>query len=371
MFTFDMVKSKALNIALHIVCWIVFLSIPHYFFSYVMHIVHVGHEAPAGTMPPQGPPPSWFNLAVIAFNASFIVFYYLNSFVLIPRLLTRRYRLWYVLSVLLSLMIILTLPSVVFHFHHHHTHTHPPHPHDEEYHSFILLIRILFTSLLFAIIFIVSTGLRILREWYRAEQLSRDIQHEKTVTELSLLKAQINPHFLFNTLNNIYSLSVRHSDDAPQAVMMLADMMRYVLTDAQRDLVPLDKDLAYISEYIRLQKLRLTDRVTIDYTVTGDPTRHEIAPLMLIPFVENAFKYGISTHEPSTISVYLAIADSELTVLVTNPLLPQAHQMQQATGTGLANVRRRLELLYPGRHTLIIDPDDHGTYRVSLHLKLT
>ena len=369
MFTFGPVKNKALNIAVHIIAWIVFLSIPHYFFSYVMHIAHMGHTASAPPTPPQGPAPSWFNLAIIMFNASFIVFYYLNSFVLIPRLLSRRHRMWYALCVLLSLVVILTLPSVVFRLHHH---DHPHHEHhEEEYHSFILLIRVLFTSLLFAIIFILSTGLRILREWYRAEQMSRDIQHEKAVTELSLLKAQINPHFLFNTLNNIYSLSVRHSDDAPQAVMMLADMMRYVLTDAQRDLVPLDKDLDYLSEFIRLQKLRLTDRVTIDYTVSGDPTRHEIAPLLLIPFVENAFKYGISTHEASTISIYISIAGSDLTVLVTNPLLPQSHQMQQATGTGLANVRRRLELLYPGRHTLIIDPDDHGTYRVSLHLNFT
>jgi two-component system LytT family sensor kinase len=196
------------------------------------------------------------------------------------------------------------------------------------------------------------------------------MQSSRPMTELSFLKAQVNPHFLFNTLNNIYSLAVRKSDDAPQAVMMLADMMRYVLSDAQSDHVPLDKDLEYISEYIKLQKLRLTDKVTIQYTVTGNTADREIAPLMLIPFVENAFKYGTSTHEESTITIDIRIEGDKLIAYVVNKLVSQAVQMQKATGTGLVNVRRRLELLYADRHTLDINTDDDGYYKVYLQLNL-
>jgi LytS/YehU family sensor histidine kinase len=335
-----------------------------------MHTANMGHNMESVPPPDTGTQPHspFFNPIIVLFNLSFIVFYYLNSFVLIPRLLSRRYRLWYVLTVLVSMVLIVSLPSILFRFWHPMHHTHHP---DDEYRVYNLLIRILFSTLLFAIIFIISTGLRIVREWYQAEQQTKDITHEKAVTELSLLKAQINPHFLFNTLNNIYSLSVKKSDDTPQAVMMLADMMRYVLSDAQSDHVPLDKDLEYLSEYIKLQKLRLTQKVTIDYSVTGTTDRLEIAPLILSPFVENAFKYGISTHEASTISIDIRIDGSTLSARVVNKVLPQLHQVQKATGTGLANVRRRLELLYPGRHTLVIDPDEQGYYKVSLHINLS
>jgi LytS/YehU family sensor histidine kinase len=233
-----------------------------------------------------------------------------------------------------------------------------------------VLIRVLFTTLVFAIIFIISSGLRIVKEWYGAEEQAKDIRHEQTVTELSLLRAQVNPHFLFNTLNNIYSLSLRKSDDAPQAVMRLADIMRYVLSDAQSEHVPLDKDLSALSEYIELQELRLTDKVTIDYTLSGRTEGYEIAPLILMTFVENAFKYGVSTHESSLIEIRISMDQHNLTALVINKLLPQAHLMERATGTGLANVRRRLELLYPDRHTLTIDPNDDGHYKVSLYINL-
>lgn len=330
-----------------------------------MHIARVDN-AGVPLPPPQERPSAWFDTVFIIFNASFIIFYYLNTLVLIPRLLTRKYRMWYVLSILMSVVIIVSVPSLVIRVHY----IDQPH-HEGEYRTYLVLIRVLFTTLVFTIIFIVSTGMRIVKEWYQAERLADDIRHEKAITELSLLKGQINPHFLFNTLNNIYSLSVKKSDDAPQAVMMLADMMRYVLSDAQSEHVRLDKDLEHINEYIKLQKLRLTDKVRISYSIQGGTDDYEIAPLMLMPFVENAFKYGISTHEESTITIDIRIEDGNLSARIVNRVVANTMPLQKTTGTGLANVRRRLELLYPGRHTLTINPDENGNYSVYLHIKLT
>jgi hypothetical protein len=356
------VKSKTFNILVHVTLWLIFLCIPHYFFNYVVHIADMHTSGPP--IPPEYRHSRWFDLVFVIFNASYIVFYYLNTLVLIPRLLSRRYRMWYVLTILASMVIIVSLPSIVIRFHD------PGQYIENPYDTYRVLIRVLFTTLVFAIIFIISSGLRIVKEWYGAEEQAKDIRHEQTVTELSLLRAQVNPHFLFNTLNNIYSLSLRKSDDAPQAVMRLADIMRYVLSDAQSEHVPLDKDLSALSEYIELQELRLTDKVTIDYTLSGRTEGYEIAPLILMTFVENAFKYGVSTHESSLIEIRISMDQHNLTALVINKLLPQAHLMERATGTGLANVRRRLELLYPDRHTLTIDPNDDGHYKVSLYINL-
>lgn len=355
-------RNKWATILLHVSLWLIFLCIPHYFFGYIVRVADVHTTGPP--IPAEYSHSRWFDLVFVIFNTSYIAFYYLNSLVLIPRLLSRRLRMWYVLSILLSMVIIVSLPSIVIRFHD------PGKYIENPYDTYRVLIRVLFTTLLFAIIFIISSGMRIVYEWYRAEEQARDIQLEQTVTELSLLKAQLNPHFLFNTLNNIYSLSLRKSDDTPKAVMMLADLMRYVLSDAQSEHVPLERDLQSLTEYVELQRLRLTSKVSIRYTQTGDVCDRQIAPLILMPFVENAFKYGISTHEQSAIEIGVHVDGDQLTTRVSNRLMPQSHLMQRGTGTGLANVRRRLELLYPSRHTLDIETDADGYYKVFLQINL-
>lgn len=355
-------RNKWATILLHVSLWLIFLCIPHYFFNYIVRVADMHVAGPP--IPTEFNHSRWFDLVFVIFNTSYIVFYYLNTLVLIPHLLSRRRRMLYVLSILLSMVIIVSLPSIVIRFHD------PGKYIENPYDTYRVLIRVLFTTLLFAIIFIISSGMRIVYEWYHAEEQAKDIQLAQTVTELSLLKAQLNPHFLFNTLNNIYSLSLRKSDDAPVAVMMLADLMRYVLSDAQSEHVPLERDLQSLTEYIELQRLRLTSQVTIRYSHTGQPCDVEIAPLILMPFVENAFKYGISTHEQSTIEIAVHVEGSLLTAHVSNRLMPQSHLMQRGTGTGLNNVRRRLALLYPDKHKLDIEPDADGSYKVFLQINL-
>ena len=357
-------KLNYKNISLHLIGWIIFLSIPHFIFGFL----GPGHHMhPQGDMP-HPPPPAHRGIepSIFVFNSLLIAFYYANSYILIPYILGRRKRFWYSALIIVLMVLIVSSPAVVSMLF--------PMPHPPggmENHREMLTTRVLVTTLLFATIFIVSTGIRIIREWYSAEQENKQIQLEKTTAELSFLKAQINPHFLFNTLNNIYSLSVKRSEATSEAVLLLADMMRYVLSDAQNDHVPLSMETEYISKFIELQKLRLTDKVTIDYHIEGETNNDLIAPLILIPFIENAFKFGISTHDPSTITVHIGIAENILKMKVANKLFPQTHLIARSSGIGLVNVKRRLSLLYPDRYRLKIEPDLEGEYIVELEINLS
>ncbi|HEV3412645.1 MAG TPA: sensor histidine kinase, partial [Puia sp.] len=204
--------------------------------------------------------------------------------------------------------------------------------------------------LTFLMVFVFSTGIRVINQWLRSEQRAKEIAHEKLQAELSFLKAQINPHFLFNTLNNIYALASAQSEQTAAAVMKLSSIMRYVLTEARNDFVPLEKEILFTSHYIELQKMRLTDKTSIDFTINGNPLGRQIAPLLLLPFVENAFKYGISTRECSPIRILLDIKEESLYFSISNHKhFNTALRMTDNTGIGISNTRRRLDLLYPGR----------------------
>ncbi|MGQ1948343.1 sensor histidine kinase [Geofilum sp. OHC36d9] len=229
-----------------------------------------------------------------------------------------------------------------------------------------LLIHIPFNSLLtFLLVFMVSTGTKIIGSWFDTEQRRNQAEQEKSQAELSALKAQINPHFLFNTLNNLYHMSMQKSEETPDTILKLADLMRFVLTETQLDTIPLNKEIDVINQYIHLQKIRLTEKTTIDFRIKGDSKQHNIAPLLLLPFVENAFKYGVSTHTASTISIILTIENNGIIFNVKNKKM---NTNTTNTGTGLQNVKRRLQLTYPNQHILKtrITQDD---YTIHLTIK--
>jgi sensor histidine kinase YesM len=208
----------------------------------------------------------------------------------------------------------------------------------------------------------------VINQWLRSEQRNKEIANEKLQAELSFLKAQINPHFLFNTLNNIYALASSQSELTAPAVMKLSSIMRYVLTEARNDLVPLEKEIQFTTHYIELQKMRLTDRSSIDFTVMGDPLGRQIAPLLLLPFVENAFKYGISTRERSPIRILLEIKKDSMYFSVTNlKHINTSLKMADNTGIGIHNTQRRLDLLYEHRYGLTIDD---GPAEFTVHLNI-
>jgi hypothetical protein len=180
----------------------------------------------------------------------------------------------------------------------------------------------------------------------------RKTERDKLDAELSYLKAQINPHFLFNTLNSIYSLAITRSEHAPAAVLKLSAMMRYVTTEAHNDRVPLEKEIDYVSNYVELQRIRLGQTVNVEYNVQGTAGGKEIAPLVMIPYVENAFKYGVNPEEESYIHIQITIEQSRLTMFVKNKIVRIDYSDEYKSGHGMENAAQRLKMGYPGKHTL-------------------
>lgn len=213
---------------------------------------------------------------------------------------------------------------------------------------------------LFLVVLFLALLLKIRDRWIRAEE-------EKLHAELAYLKSQINPHFLFNTLNSIYSMALARSEQTPTAIVRLSSMMRYVLDDTGREKVPLEKEITYLTDYIQLQQTRFEGSLKLDLAVNGAPGGKFIAPLLLIPFVENAFKYGVNPEEPSTIGIHIDIGDTGLRLKVTNARVAVALPDATSSNLGIQNTRRRLQLLYPGRHTLDIR-DEPKNFTVSLYL---
>lgn len=202
----------------------------------------------------------------------------------------------------------------------------------------------------------------------RIRERLRQAEKERLDAELSYLKAQINPHFLFNTLNSIYSEAIReNADHTAIAIVKLSGMMRFVISEAHHDFVSLQKELEYISDYIDLQKMRLQETALVALDVSGILPGKRIAPLLLITFIENAFKHGITPGQPSPINIRIRLNGEQLTLEVSN------HLSATATGTeksniGIENTRNRLRLLYPSSHQLNIREE---TDRFIVHLTIT
>lgn len=222
-------------------------------------------------------------------------------------------------------------------------HDHPPRP----MHNWPLFNFILTSCLVTAL----SLVLRVSEKLIRNEQLRKEAEEEKLNAELAFLKHQINPHFLFNTLNSIYSLALVKSDLTAEAVMKLSDMMRYVIQEAGHDMVPLDLELDYVRHYVELQKMRLSSKVDVRMEVPGDELPWLVPPMMLVLFVENAFKHGTSAHEDAMIHIRLETSGGMLTWTVTNRIF-RGREKPETFGVGIHNTRKRLELIFPGRHTL-------------------
>lgn len=210
---------------------------------------------------------------------------------------------------------------------------------------------------------LVFTFSLLLRTSLRLKQAEK----EKSNAELSYLKSQINPHFLFNTLNSIYSLAINKSDETATAVVRLSGMMRYVTSESNQHLVSLEKEINYLTNYIELQKLRLEDTVKIAFKLNGSTDGKQIAPLILITFIENAFKHGVNPEENSLIEISVMINTTGIQLLVYNNKVCQSHDVGQHSGLGIKNASARLQLLYPGKHLLVID--DNSKY-FSVDLKI-
>jgi two-component system, LytTR family, sensor kinase len=220
----------------------------------------------------------------------------------------------------------------------------------------------------FALLILLGGFIRLAYSFVRNQNEKKVLENANLNAEVNFLKSQINPHFLFNTLNGIYSQAHAKSANTEHSILKLSDLLRYVLYDSGGAKVELAKDIQYLSNYIDLQKLRLSQKITIVYDVSGSTDGKQIAPLLLITFVENAFKHGISYSNPSTVRINIGIFEKTLTLLVSNPVT-ETNSFAHG-GLGLKNVTRRLDLLYPGKYWLDIVHNDH-LHIVNLKIDLT
>ncbi|MEM6893888.1 MAG: histidine kinase [Bacteroidota bacterium] len=207
------------------------------------------------------------------------------------------------------------------------------------------------------------------KDFYRREKLSQTREVNRKETELQFLRAQLNPHFLFNSLNSIYSLVRNKSSEAPHAVITLSELMRYMLYEAKKELVPLGKEIEYIQNFVQLQILRLTSSENVKTRITGDYDHKLIAPLLLIPFVENAFKYGTDFKGNTHVDIQMKIVSDTLFFEVCNTIGPYKRDLENS-GIGLENIKHRLHMLYPNEHALRISRTD-GKYQVNLEVQLS
>jgi len=213
--------------------------------------------------------------------------------------------------------------------------------------------------------------IKMLKTWYVKMEEKLILVSENARAELQLLKAQVHPHFLFNTLNNIYSFALTQSPDAGGLVLKLSDTLRYMINDCESDQVPLQKEIQLIINYIGLEKVRYGDRLRLQVDIKGDCENKLIAPLLMIPFVENSFKHGASIMRGRQwISLELSVEDEWLYFAIGNSKpLQKSASCNGKEGIGLLNVQKRLQLLYPGKHQLTIESTDTA-YNVHLRLAL-
>lgn len=213
---------------------------------------------------------------------------------------------------------------------------------------------------------LLTVALKFSMDWYEQKKLLQEIQVEKLQAEVNYLRSQVNPHFLFNALNNLYALTLKKSDEAPDVVLKLAGLMEYMLYESDETSVPLEKEINYLNNYLELEKIRQGNNADIRLTVKGDIERCWIPPFLILPLVENAFKHGVSRAVHNAyLYIFINVTDT-LEIRIENNK-GNTQQPEQSGGIGLLNLRKRLELLFPDKHSLTIT-DGPDRYQVDLKI---
>lgn len=217
-----------------------------------------------------------------------------------------------------------------------------------------------------------ALGYSLLRDFLSRQVQAAENRFQHSQAELQALKAQVNPHFFFNTLNSLYGTALQeNANRTAESIEKLSNMMRYTMTDAQKEVTPVAYEIKFLEDYLHLQAIRLPqqDNIDIRTSIHYDGKFCQVAPLLLIPFMENAFKYGISIDRPCFIYIDLDVADRKLRLVIQNKVLSvNPVSGQHSTGTGIDNTRKRLQFLYPGKHQLTIHQD--GIFQAELQLDL-
>ena len=219
-------------------------------------------------------------------------------------------------------------------------------------------------------ILMVSIFYALLQYYYRKEAIKQRLEQERSEAELQFLKAQINPHFLFNTLNNIYALAVTGSPKTADMVLRLSELLRYVIYDGAKDSVSLEKEVRHLEEFINLFKMRMEQEVNLTFTYSGEMAGKKVEPLMLMPLVENCFKHcDFDLNEDAYAHIELRVEDDHLWFKARNSVDRQHEQKDKVGGVGLSNMRKRLRLKYPDAHVFEV-VEGEAMFEVKLKLPL-
>lgn len=218
-------------------------------------------------------------------------------------------------------------------------------------------------------VYAISTILALIKRWNDTEKQKIEMEKEKLQSEIKYLKQQINPHFLFNSLNNIYSLALTKSDLTTEAIIKLSAILRYMIYESQKEKVPMQEELNLIINYIDLQKLRMNEKTILNFQIEGDPDSYLIEPLLLIPIIENCFEYGCDNINESFIDINIKIQNSTLDLNTKNKIVQLPETKTTSKGLGLKNLKRRLELLYPNNFEFSTQQKDN-IFEVKLKIDL-
>ncbi len=294
----------------------------------------------------------------------YAVLVYVNTLYLIPYFLKQKKIFTYLVLLLAVALFITPIKIFVFHFRLSGNDLLQSGLIENQHYFYLANLFVAFGSTLVNIIF----------DWMQHQRERTILENQNIQSELRFLKSQINPHFLFNTLNSIYALTLKKSDDAPEIVVKLSEMLRYMLYECNEKLVPLSKEVNYIRNYLALEQLRHGGKISINFDVEGDVEGQSIAPLLFVPFLENSFKHGASkTIKDGYVNVHLQMLEKhKIQFVVKNnktDTFPTADHSLKSGGIGLANLDRRLNILYPKKHNLTIK-DSPNEYEVILDLSL-
>ncbi len=353
-----------ITILAHILVWVVF-GIAIFFYHPLFSGIDIPYEA-------------WITQAVTL--VLLVTGFYVNVFVLVPKfLLNNHFGYYFVMIIALIAAIVFInkgVENVLYH-----SHVFPQNRRGET--TELIKAAPVFkpgmrrpidrpTIIISALVLGIGTSITAIQKWQKDKQKREELEKDKVASELSFLKAQINPHFFFNTLNNIYALTQVNADEAGKAVYELSRMMRYLLYETQQGQTMLSREIAFMKDYISLMQLRLTDAVKVSINTPHHLLDMPMASMMLLPFVENAFKHGVSATQQSHINIVVLQRSGVLDITVKNSVMKDnSVSLDTNSGIGLMNTRRRLDLLYPGKYTLdICESNSINEYTVHLILDL-
>lgn len=371
-FLCSMPYSRTSDIFIHLFAGLGFLALPALFMS--------------------GQPNSAVSTIVLSagywlFCLVYLFIFYINTYLLIPQLYFQKKYLFYIITILVLFALILWGRPFELLLRNHQQQPMPAAPMPDVFMQqrgiydegggppdgpgpggggpHVMRIDIV-SIVLYIMTVALGMAIQVTRQWRSSQQQVAQAEADRAQAELSFLKAQINPHFLFNTLNNIYSLAVTKNERTADSIMKLSNIMRYVTDDVSQHFVPLQHEVDCINDFIELQRLRLSKKSQVEFCVKGSLENKTIVPLLLMTFVENVFKYGISNHEASTITIQLQAEERSITFYCHNKIFTPAGGAQR-TGIGIANTQKRLEHLYPNKHLLNIT-NENGFFSVELIL---